>query len=106
MTGIFEQVITRLCGHYVYSAILAAALGIGLYVICDGLTFVERLKAVTGNSGEMNKYIVAALSVGNKAKALFRIKPFNCTFMHNSTSNKYYIRYKQKNSYLRRKPSK
>ena len=87
MIGIFEQVITRLCGHYVYSAKLAAALGIGLYVICDGLTFVERLKAVTGNSGEMNKHILTAFT-SYETITFGGIKPLNGpnkTFSHSHT---------------------
>ena len=69
MTG-FLFLSQCLCGKNVYCAKLAAALGIGLDIICDSLTFVERLKAVASNSREVYEYIVAAFSVGNKTKAL------------------------------------
>ncbi len=60
----------RLLGNYVYGAELSACLRVGLDIICDCLTFVQRLKPFARDSGEVYENIVAAFSVGNKAETL------------------------------------
>ncbi len=34
----------------------------------------------------MYKYIVAAIIIGDEAKALIRVEPLNCTLIHAGTS--------------------
>lgn len=77
-----EQSGTRLQGTNVDSANLAAVAGVGLGVKRDLLTLGEGLEALGDDRGEVDENILAAIVVGNKAEALFRIEPFYGTLIH------------------------
>lgn len=64
------------------SAQLARILGIRLGRISYLLAFFQSLEAICDDSGEVNENIVAAVIVGNKAKAFCGVKPFYCTLIH------------------------
>ena len=68
----------------VYSAQLGAVLGIGLGLEGDLLALFQSLKAVSHDSGEMHKHVVAALVVRNEAITLFCVKLFDCTVHHSA----------------------
>ena len=74
--------IGKLALNYVYSAQLLAVLRILLGIEGNFLTLFQSLEALAYDSGEVNKYIVAAVVVGNKSVAFLRIEPLNCTVIH------------------------
>lgn len=78
--------IGKLALNYVYSAQLLAVLRILLGIEGNFLTLFQSLEALAYDSGEVNKYIVAAVVVGNKSVAFLRIEPLNCTVIHFGTS--------------------
>ena len=93
------QAICNLGNADVDSAQLAAVLGIGLGVIGDLLALIQGLVAITLDSGEVHKNILAAHVVRYKAETLISVVPFNSTVIHYSTSFKMLFRpYKTKNT--------
>lgn len=75
-------------GTNIGSAELAAVLRVGLGVEGNLLALVEGLVAVYLDSGIVDENVVASVVVGNEAKALFRVKPFDCACVHVMTSKK------------------
>ena len=69
----------------VHSAEFVRIAGIGLDIIGYLLAFVQRLEAIANDRGEVHEYIVAALVIGDKTEALFRVEPFYCS-LHFNTS--------------------
>jgi len=78
----------RLLRANVYSSGFPAVFRVCFDIESDLLSFVQSLKTIDHDSGEMNKYVLAAIVIGNKAKALVCIKPFYCTVIHIGTSKK------------------
>lgn len=66
----------------IYSAQLAAVLGISLGVKRNVLTFSQRLEAITHDSRKMYEYVISAVIVCEEAIAFVCIKPFYCTVIH------------------------
>ena len=79
-SGALAQV--QLLGHHVDSAELAGILGIGLGVISDLLALSQSTEALGLDSGEVDEHVAAAVIVGDEAKALFVVEPFDSAVIH------------------------
>jgi hypothetical protein len=62
---------------------LAAVFGVLLGVKGNSCAFIKGFVAVTLDSGEMHKHILAAVVVADEAEALFGIEPLYSTALHN-----------------------
>ena len=65
---------------------LLAVLRILLSIESNLLALFESLEAFAYDCREVYEYIIAAVVVGNKSVALFRVEPLNCTVVHFASS--------------------
>ena len=52
------------------------------YIESNGLAFLQSLEAISHDASEMYEYILASLSVGDKAISLCSVDPLNSTLVH------------------------
>lgn len=68
--------------YYVSCAHLSGVFGVYFDIESNLLSLIQSFETFSLNSGKMNEYVIAAVIVCNEAKAFLRIKPLNCTLIH------------------------